>query len=128
MSKGQERREHKRIEKQYMTRFKIRSYETQDMKSDAWNSVILKNVGAGGALFFYNKDLGISTLLDLKIYVKSTLTINCVGKITRIDKPKPNSMSCFAIKFIDIKEREKELLNKAVEEISEQENQGGKMQ
>lgn len=79
----------------------------------------MKNVSTGGALFFHRKDLGNGTLLDLKIHVKSTLTINCVGKITRIDKPQPNSMFCFAIRFIDIGEREKELINKAVEEILE---------
>jgi hypothetical protein len=113
MSKGQERRKHNRIEKQYMTRFKIRS-DAQEAGSDDWDTVVLKNVSTGGALFLHRKDLGIGTLLDLKIYVKSTLTINCVGEITRIDKPQPNSMFCFAIRFIDIGEQEKELINKAV--------------
>jgi hypothetical protein len=128
MSKGQERRKYKRIEKQYMTRFRIRSDEVHEMESDDWDSVILKNVSKGGALFFYNKDLGLDTLLDLKIYLpKAILIINCVGKIIRSHKPQLESMFTIAVKFIDIGDREKELTNKAVEGISEQENQGKAM-
>jgi hypothetical protein len=120
MYKGQERRKYKRIEKQYMTRFKIRSYEAQELKSAAWNSVILKNLSTGGALFFYNKNLGIGTLLDLKIYVTKDIHIlNCVGKIIRIEKSQSTSMFGIAIKFIDIGEQERELLNKMSEGISE---------
>ncbi len=58
-----ERRKYKRIGKQYMARFKIRSDEAQEIESNDWDSVILKNVSAGGALFFYNKDLEIGTFL-----------------------------------------------------------------
>ncbi len=50
------------------------------------------------------------------------LTINCVGKVIRIEKPKSTSMYSIAIKFIDIGEQEKELINKAVEEALEQDN------
>ncbi len=117
MVNGKEKREHKRIEKQYTARLKIRSDEAQEMESDDWGSVTLMNLSAGGTFFFYEKDLRIGTLLDLKIEVpKSMLNINCVGKIIRSDKPKPTSMFCFAIKFIDIEEQEKELINKLAEE------------
>jgi hypothetical protein len=117
---GQERRKYKRkykkIGKQYMARFAIRSDEAQEMESNDWDSVILKNVSAGGALFFYNKDLEIGTLLYLKIYVpKAILIINCVGKIIRIDKPKSTSMLGIAIKFTEIGEKEEELISKSVE-------------
>ncbi len=120
MYNGQERRKYKRkykkIEKEYMARFAIRADEAQEMESNDWDSVILKNVSAGGALFFYNKDLEIGTLLYLKIYVpKAILIINCVGKIIRIDKPKPTSMFGIAIKFTEIGEKEEELINKSVE-------------
>ncbi len=115
-----ERRKYKRIGKQYMARFKIRSDEAQEIESNDWDSVILENISAGGALFFYNKDLEIGTLLYLKIYVpKAILIINCVGKIIRIDKPRSTSMTCIAIKFTEIGEREKELINKSVEGVLE---------
>jgi hypothetical protein len=115
MFNGPERRKYKRVGKQYMARFQIRS-DAQETGSVDWDSVILKNVSVGGALFFYTKDLEIGTLLDLKIYMpKAILIINCVGEITRIDIPRPTSMFRTAIKFIDIGEREKELINKSIE-------------
>ncbi len=99
MSNGQERRENERYENLLrkkpivMARFKVRSGETQEMRSDDWGLVFLMNISKGGAFFYYTKDLGIGTLLDLKIYVhNATLTINCVGKVIRIDKPKSTSM------------------------------------
>ncbi len=103
-----------------MARFKIRSDEAQEMESNDWDPIILKNVSVEGALFFYNKDLEIGTLLYLKIYVpKAILIINCVGKIIRIDKPRSTSMICIAIKFTEIGEKEKEIINTTVEEFLE---------
>ncbi len=43
------------------------------------------------------------------------LKINCVGKVTRNKQFQPTSMFCIAIKFIDIGEQEKEMINTAVE-------------
>ncbi len=125
MSNGQERRQYKRIkdlpiENPIMAGFQIRSDEVQEMESEDWYSVTFMNISAGGAFFYYTKDLGIGTLLDLKIGVpKSMPTLNCVGKITRSDKLEPVSVFRTAIKFIDIGEREKELINKMTEGISE---------
>ncbi len=128
MSKGQEKREYKRyeslpIEVPITAKFQIRSYEAQEMESNDWDSVILKNISAGGTLFSYNpkyiKDLQIGTLLHLEIYVpKAIPIINCVGKIMRTNPLEDISVFCIAIKFIDIGELEKEMINKAVEGIS----------
>ncbi len=118
MSNDQERRKCKRIEKPYRARFRIRSGKAQEMESDDWDSVTLMNISAGGTFFFYNKDLGIGTLLDLKIDVsKSAPTINCVGKVTRSDKLRLACV-CIAIKFIDIGEQEKEMINTTVDKFS----------
>ncbi len=118
MYSGLERRKLKRIEKPYRVRFKIRSDEAQEMEPDVWDSVTLHDLSVGSAVFFYNKDLGIGTLLDLKIDVsKSTPTINCVGKIIRIDKTQHTSMFYITVFFIDIAEQEKEAINTAVEEV-----------
>ncbi len=82
--------------------------------------VALKDVSAGGALVYYSKYLGLASLLDLKIYLpKSTSTINCVGKVTRIEQFMLTSVFTIAIKFIDIGEQEKELINTTVEEFLE---------
>jgi hypothetical protein len=123
MYNGQERRKYKRKWKQYMVRFQIRSDEAQKTESDDWDSVTLHNLSAGGSFFNYEKDLGIGTLLDLKIYVpNAVLVISCVGKVIRIDKPRHTSMFGIAIKFTEIGEQEKEAINTAVEEALEQAN------
>ncbi len=118
-----ERKKYKRIEKPHRARFKIRSDEAQEMEAYVLDSVTLHNLSAGSAAFFYNKDLGIGTLLDLNIDVpEAILTINCVGKITRIDKPRHTSMFGIAVKFTEIGEQEKEAINTAVAEALEQDN------
>ncbi len=114
MNKG---RDYKRIKTSYVAKFQVRSDEAQEMESDDWDLVTLHNLSAGGALFFYKKDLGIGTLLNLKINVpKSSLIIKCVGKVIRIDKPRFTSMICIAIKFIDVGEQEKEMINTTIVE------------
>ncbi len=128
MSKDQERRKSKRyeaspIEVPITAKFQIRPDEAQEMESNDWDSVILKNISAGGTLFSYNpkhiKGLEIGTLLYLEIYMpKAIPIINCVGKIIRIKKLQDISVFCIAIKFIDIEELEKEMINKVAEGIS----------
>ncbi len=124
-SGGQERRKYKRYENlptedPIMAGFQIRSDEAQEIESDDWYIVTLMNISAGGTFFYTKKDLGIGTPLGLKIDMpKFTPTINCVGKIIRSDELQPTSVFCIAIKFIDIGEKEKEMINTTIEELLE---------
>ncbi len=124
MSNGHEKRKFERyenlpVEEPITARFQIRS-DTQETGSDDWDSANLLNISAGGTFFCSKKDLGIGTLLDLKIdLLKSTSTINCVGKVTRIEQFEPTSVFTNAIKFIDIGEQEKEMINTTVEKFLE---------
>ena len=119
-----ERRKYKRREKLYMAGVQGKQHEGRKRGSTGWDSVTLHNLSTGGTFFIYKKDLGIGTILDLKIDVpESILTINCVGKVTRIEQFKSTSMFCTAIKFIDIGEQEKEIINTTVENALEQANQ-----
>jgi hypothetical protein len=122
MYNGQERRIYKRKEKPYMARFRVKQYEDLEIFSSEWDMISLKKLGAGGAYFFYKKDLGIGTLLDLNIDApKSMRTMNCVGEILRSDKLQSTSMFCIAIKFIGIGEQqEEEAIYTAVAEALEQ--------
>ncbi len=123
MYNGQERRKYKRIEKLYMAGARVKQHEGHETGSTGWDSVTLHNLSARGTFVIYKKDLGIGTLLDLKIDIpESMLTINCVGKVIRIDKPKSTSMYSIAIKLVDIGEQEKEAIYTAVEEALEQAN------
>jgi c-di-GMP-binding flagellar brake protein YcgR len=123
MSYGQDRRKYKRyenlpIEPPIMARFQIRSTEAQKRRYDDWYLATLMNISAGGTFFCYMNNLGIGSLLDLKIDVStSTPTINCVGEIIRSDKLQHTSVFCIGIKFIDIGEKEKELISKTIEGI-----------
>ncbi len=107
------KRKYKRKEKPFMIRFRT-------IPSTDWDIVNVKDLSAGGIFFHHTKDLAIGMLLDLKIHVPtSMLPINCVGEIIRIDKLKSTSMYGIAVKFTEIGEQEKELINKAVEELLE---------
>ncbi len=124
MYNGPDRREYKRIEKLYMARIRVKQHEGRETVSTGWDSVTLHNLSKGGTFFIYKKDLGIGTLLDLEIDApKAMLNINCVGKIHRIKQFQPTSMFCTAIKFTEIGEHEKEMINTAVEKALEHDYQ-----
>ncbi len=111
-----ERRKYERREKPFMVRFQTISLVPKKMVSTDWDMVPVKNLGAGGMLFDYNKNLVLDSLLDFKMDIsKYAPTINCVGKVTRIDKPRHTSMFGIAIKFTEIGEQEKEMINTTVE-------------
>ncbi len=112
------KRQYKRIEKLYMAGVRVKQHEDHETGSTGWDSVTLHSLSTVSTFFYYTKDLGIGTLLDFKIKVsKSKPPVNPVGKVIRIEQFQlpPTSMFCIAIKFIDIGEQEKEVINTAVE-------------
>ena len=120
MCNGQERREYKRKEKLYMAEIRVKRHEGHET---GWDSVTLHNLSVGGTFFIYRKDLGIGTLLDLKIDGTETKrTINCVGEVTRAEQFQSTSMFCTGIKFVNIRKKEKEAIYTAVTEALEQAN------
>ncbi len=106
-----------------MARLRIKQYESLERSSAEWDVVALKDLSAGGALFYYSKYLGLGSLLHLKIDVSTvTPTVKCAGKVTRIEQFKPTSVFIITIQFIDIGEQEKEAIYTAVVEALEQAN------
>jgi hypothetical protein len=122
-----EKMKHKKIVTPYIARFRVKQYEDQEMSSPDWDIVAVKNLSAGGMLFQHSKNLGLGSLLDLRIDLfKSVPTINCVVKVTRIEQPQPLLieegqslifMFRMAAKFTEIDEQEKELINTTVKKI-----------
>ena len=103
-----------------MAGVRVKQHEGRKRWSAGWDSVTLHNLSAGGTFFLHRKDLGIDTLLDLRIDdTESMLTINCVGKVTRIEQFKSTSMFSTTINFIDIGEQEKEMIDTTIEELLE---------
>ena len=123
MCNGHDRRKDKRREKLYMAEVRVKRHEGHETESTGWDSVTLHNLSVGGTFFIYRKDLEIGTLLDLKIDGTETRrTINCVGKVTRTEQFQSTSMFCTAIKFINIKKKDKEAINTNVAENLEHAN------
>jgi hypothetical protein len=124
MYNDRERRKYKRTEKPYMARLRIKQYEGLGISSSEWDTVVLKDLSAGGVLFNYNKNLGIGSLLDLKIDVSTAIpTIKCAGRVTRIEQSQPHSILRIATEFTGIDEHEKKIINTNVEKVLEQQNQ-----
>ncbi|GJQ60730.1 MAG: PilZ domain-containing protein [Candidatus Scalindua sp. AMX11] len=112
-----EKREYKRREIPVLARFRVKKYKGQEMSPFYWEMVSVKNVSAGGLLFYYNRNLGSDSLLDLKIDISyTTPTISCVGKVVRIEEPQPHSLFRIAASFSELSKEEKELINKTIEE------------
>ncbi len=86
--------------------------------------VALKDLSTGSVLFNYNKNLGIGTVLDLKIgFSTSAPPLECAGIVTRIKEQQYTSIFGIAVAFTKIGAQEKEMINKAAVEILGQENQ-----
>jgi hypothetical protein len=116
------KRKDKKIVPPYIARFRVKQYEGQEISSPDWDIVAVKNLSAGGMVYDYNKNynknLELDSLLDLKIdFFKSIPSINCIGRVVRIEEPMPNSMSRIAAKFTEINEIEREIINTTVEAI-----------
>ncbi len=120
MCKGHEKREYQRREKLYMAEVRVKQHKGRKRGSTGWDIVTLHNLSVGGTFFVYKKDLGIGTLLDLKIRgIETKRIINCVGKVIRAEQFQSTSMFYAAIEF-DIGKKEKEAINANVEEAFEQ--------
>ncbi len=113
MSEIPEKRKYKRIEKQYITRLRIKPDEAQDMDSKDWDMVAVNDLGAGGIYFHVSRKLEIGTNLDLRIGFSVTVPpIECRGVITRVKKHPNHSVFGIATEFTEIDEHTKEMINK----------------
>ncbi len=114
----QEKRKYRRIEKPFMARFRAKQHEGSEMSLTEWDMVPVRDISSGGLTFNYTKNLGFNSLLDFKIDISIfTPTINCVGKIIRIEEPQPHSMCRIATEFTEIDKQEKEKLNTTIEKL-----------
>lgn len=110
------KRQYKRIRKQFILRFKIRSGPDHEEVHNGWDMVTLKDLSAGGILFNYNEEIEIGTIIDIKLnFPMSKVPIICTGKIIRNDKIPHISLVRVAAVFLDIDDNMKELVKKAAE-------------
>ncbi len=123
-----EKRQCKRLESPFVplsVRFRVKQFKDQEISSPDWEIVVVKNLGAEGMLFEYNQNLELDSLLDVKIdFFKSMPTINCIGRVLRIEEFQHNSMSSITVKFTEINEQEQGMINTNVENILRKETNG----
>jgi len=113
MYKVTEKRKYKRIETPYLTRIRIKPYETRDTDFKDWLMVIVNDLGAGGIFFHVRRNLGIGTALDLKIDLSASMpSVECRGVVTRAKKYPYTSIFGIAASFTEIDEQIKEMINK----------------
>ncbi len=104
-----EKRRFKRIEKPYMTRFRIKP-------GGIWDMVAVNDVGAGGIFFNSSNNLEVGTILDLKIgFSKSAPAIKCDGVVTRVIRHPDTLLFGIGTVFSKIDEHVKEMINKVAE-------------
>lgn len=104
-----EKRRFKRIEKPYMTRFRIKP-------GGNWDMVAVNDLGAGGIFFNSSNNLAVGTILDLKIgFSKSAPAIKCDGIVTRVIRHPDTLLFGIGTAFSRIDERVKEMINKVAE-------------
>ena len=117
-----EKRKYKEIDTPCIARFQVKQYEGEEISAPEWNIVALKNLSAGGMLFNHHEQLKIDSILDVKIDISETTpTINCVGRIVRIEELQGHSGHSTAIEFTEISKQKRELINLTAEKILKKE-------
>jgi c-di-GMP-binding flagellar brake protein YcgR len=116
MNKIPERRKHVRIKTPYITRFRVKPNDGKVSKD--LDTVAAFNLSAGGIFFYTKIDLGIGTIMYLKIGVsRSHPYIICVGKVARAKRYPAISIYGYSIEFTEINEQIKKMINKSSETI-----------
>jgi hypothetical protein len=120
-----DKRKYKEIVSPCIARFRAKQLSDRKMPPLDWNIVAVKNLSAGGIkINYYKENLEIGSLVDFKIeFIKSKPTISCIGRVVRIDDAHANSMFRIGIEFIEIDEKEREIINTTVEAILRKETQ-----
>ena len=118
MYKFPERRKFVRIEKPYLTRFRVKPCD--DIVSKDWDTVAVVNLSAGGIFFYSSTNLEVGTILDLRIgFSRSYPNIKCVGKIIRAKRHLDTIISGYSVEFTEIDEQIKKVINKMINESLE---------
>lgn len=114
MYKGPERRKYIRIYDHFLVCYPTRSWVQQGIIPAGWNLVISENLSAGGALFYSVGRPDIHSLIDLRIFFPAhKKPVKCVGKVIRVEEKNVlEDMKLVAVSFVEIKDREKSMIEK----------------
>ena len=114
----QERRQHKRIKKNFLARFRLKNIGSDIGNDGCWEMVTTQNLGAGGVLFNYDKEIPVGSIIDMLInFPQIKNPVSCIGRVLRIDKTNPLALIKIAANFIDISQQDQQEINRAAEEF-----------
>ncbi len=118
MYKRPEIRKYVRTEKPYIVTYRAKL--SDDVDSKCWEKVAVVNLSAGGIFFqASNPDLKVDTLVNLKIGLYQTsLSIVCFGRVIRTKRHLTTSAIGFAIRFTEIDNQIKEVIDSIIQKPS----------
>ena len=117
---GKDRRRYKRIKTPFMIRFRAIPKEGGTVPPE-WNMVTARDLGAGGVLFNHDSKIELETNLEMKInFPAFEGPIECKGRVIRVEAPRfSGNIYRIAVIFTEIDEKDKEVLDRTAEELSE---------
>jgi hypothetical protein len=117
----QNRRRYKRITKTLMSWLNLSNGNGNPFQSKGWDMVTVRDVGAGGILFNYDKPIEEGTKISLKIsFPFKPAPIVCEGRIVRnerIESIKYASIYRIAAEFNKIADSDKQLIDKVANDL-----------
>ena len=114
----QERRRFKRVEKPYITRFRIKPDEVQNVVPTDWDMVAVNDLCAGGVFFNASRNLEIGTILDLRIsFATSTHPVKCVERVARVIKHLNTFIFGIVTEFTETDQDIQEMIIKTAEKM-----------
>jgi len=114
MYQGDERRKYKRVKELPVVKIHVRPHEEP---SSDWHLAAVLNMGAGGALFYYNQKVKSGTKLDIRIDISSSKkSINCVAEVVRVISAGGGEMFLTAVVFKTISEGDRDVISRITEE------------
>ena len=113
-----ENRRYKKIETPCIARFYFQRHKDNEIFNPEWDIIAVKNLSAEGMLFTCDKNLGIDSILNIKLEISKSLpTIGCEGRIVRIEELQNLSGYFTAMMFTEMSAQKKEEVNVTIEKI-----------
>ncbi len=114
-----DKNKYKEIVAPFIAKFRVKHISSLEIPHLDWNIVAVKSLSAQGIKFnYYNANLEIGSSIDVKIeFIKSIPTISCIGRVVCIEDAYVNSMFRIGVDFIEIDDKEREIINATVEAI-----------
>jgi hypothetical protein len=118
MNTTQDRRQYKRIKKNFVARFRLKNGNKHTDCQQEWEMVTTHNLGAGGVLFNYDREIPVGSIIDMLINFPQIKTpVSCTGRVLRIDKESPSALLKIAANFIEINQKDQEEINRSAEDF-----------